>query len=151
MKIAEIYQPTPVTVHAYDTLIDAAQLMRERHVGSLIVVRPELGDDTVKTVGILTDRDIVVAVVAQGSDPRTLTVGDVMNRQPIVAQWDEELSDVLARMRRSGIRRVPVLGTHSELVGVLSLDDIVTHLAGALESIVGAVRGQQLKEGARRP
>jgi CBS domain-containing protein len=151
MKIAAIYHPAPVTVHAYETLIDAAQLMRERHVGSLIVVRPELGDDTLKTVGIITDRDIVVAVIAEGMDPRTLTVGDAMNRQPVVAQCDEELSDVLARMRHRGVRRIAVLGAHGELKGVLSLDDIVTHLAAELESLVGAVRGQQVMEGARRP
>jgi CBS domain-containing protein len=125
--------------------------MRARHVGSLIVVRPELADDTLKTVGIITDRDIVVAVLAQGADPRTLSVGDVMNRQPVVARNDEELSDVLARMRHQGIRRVPVQGARGELLGILSLDDIVTHLATELDGIVGTVRAQQVLEGARRP
>jgi predicted transcriptional regulator len=119
-------------------------------MGYLIVVRPELGDGTVKTVGVITDRDIVVAVVAQGGDPRTLCVGDVMTREPVAAQADEELSDVLSRMRRSGIRRLPVHGARGELVGVLSLDDILTHIASELESIVGTVRGQQVMEGDRR-
>jgi CBS domain-containing protein len=151
MNITEIYQPNPVTIPAYETLTTAAQVMREKHIGYLIVVKPDLVDGSVKPVGVITDRDIVVAVVAKGEDPRTLTVGDVMTYEPVVAHHDENMPDILARMRRIGIRRIPVLGSREELLGVLALDDILTHLADELESIVGAIRGGQVIEHTLRP
>jgi signal-transduction protein with cAMP-binding, CBS, and nucleotidyltransferase domain len=73
MNIRQLCKPNPVTVRAIDDLNSAAEAMREKHVGYLVVVEPGPEDQTFKPVGVLTDRDIVVAVVARGIDPRTCT------------------------------------------------------------------------------
>src|SRR5688572_9194655 len=81
MNVGQICQRNVVTVRASDDLSTAARMMREKHIGYLIVVEPtSQGERT--PVGVLTDRDIVVAVVAQDADPRALTVGDVMTCNP---------------------------------------------------------------------
>jgi CBS domain-containing protein len=78
---------------------------------------------------VLTDRDIVRSVVAREADSRALRVDDVMTRDPLIAQLADDLLDARRRMRRLGVRRVPVVGDSGELLGVLSLDDILDGLA----------------------
>src|SRR5690242_2827795 len=78
-----------VTVRQFDELTAAAQLMREKHIGYLVVVEPDVAEGGARPIGVLTDRDIVVAVVAGGADARALRVGDVMTQQPVtVAEFD---------------------------------------------------------------
>ena len=124
---------------------EAARLMRERHVGCIVVVEP--GDGGRLPAGILTDRDIVLAVVAKDADAKTLRVGDVMTATLASVREADSLYDVLSTMRSRGVRRVPVTGSHGALVGILSLDDVLDALAGqlqALGSVVGRERRQEL-------
>jgi CBS domain-containing protein len=100
---------------------------------------------------VLTDRDIVVAVVAREIDPRTLRVGDVMTREPVVAREEDSSATALQEMRRIGVRRLPVVGEHGRLVGVLSLDDVIDELAAELQNVAGSIRNEQRIEGALRP
>src|SRR6185503_11922485 len=88
MNLRELCKPTAVTIREYDELTKAAQVMRERHVGYLVVVEPKPLDARLKPIGVLTDRDIVIEVLAKNADIRSLRVGDVMTRQPVVV--DEE-------------------------------------------------------------
>jgi CBS domain-containing protein len=140
-----------VTIRPFDELTAAARLMREEHIGYLIVVEPNLGDATVNPVGVLTDRDIVVTVVARETDPRSLKVGDVMTRQPVVAAEDDSIATALQEMRRIGVRRLPVVGQRGQLVGVLSLDDVLDGLAAELQNVAGSIRREQQVESALRP
>jgi CBS domain-containing protein len=151
MHTAEILQRNVVTVQPGDELLWAARLMRERHVGYLVVVEPGLSDGTLRPVGVLTDRDIVVAVIAREIDPRSLRVEDVMTRKPVVAGSDESLPTVLREMRRIGVRRMPVIGDHGELVGVMSLDDVVAALSAQLQEVAGSIRSEQAIEHTLRP
>jgi len=151
MNVGEICQRNVITVRPFDELTGAAQLMREKHVGYLIVVEPALSEGSFKPVGVLTDRDIVIAVVARETDARTLRVGDVMTRQPVVADEGDALATALKQMRRIGVRRLPVVGTHEELVGVLSLDDVIDTLVGELKDVAGSIRSEQLIEHTLRP
>lgn len=151
MKVGDICGRNVVTVREFDELAAAAQLMREHHIGYLVVVRPNVADRTVSPVGVLTDRDIVVGIIAQGTDPRTLTAGDVMKREPIVAEEDSSVSAALRQMREIGVRRLPVVGVMGQLVGVLSLDDVLDAFAEQLMDVARSIRHEIKMEGALRP
>lgn len=100
---------------------------------------------------MLTDRDIVVALVAREVDLRALTVGDVMTRSPLLISESHSLDALLCLMRDAGVRRVPVVGQEGELVGVLSLDDVLERMAEQLMNIVGSIRAEQHTERLLRP
>jgi CBS domain-containing protein len=151
MKVGMLCKRAVVTVREFDELTEAARLMRDKHVGYLIVVEPNPGDDTLKPVGVLTDRDVVVAVVAKDISSSTLRVGDVMTRRPVVAGEGATLASALKDMRRIGVRRLPVVGLTGQLVGVLSLDDEFDVIAGELLDVAGSIRNEQLVENALRP
>ncbi len=151
MKVGDICGRNVVTVREFEELAVAAQLMREHHIGYLIVVEPNVADRMVAPVGVITDRDIVVGVVAQGADPRTLRVGDVMTREPVLAQEDSSVSAALQRMREIGVRRLPVVGSMGQLVGVLSLDDVLDAFAEELMDVARSIRHELKMEGALRP
>jgi CBS domain-containing protein len=125
--------------------------MREKHIGYLVVVDPEVVDQSLRPVGVLTDRDIVVSVVARETDPRALRVGDVMTQQPVTVGSAEPVERALREMRRIGVRRLPVVGQRGELIGVLSLDDVLEVLAGELQNIAGSIRNERVIEGSLRP
>lgn len=126
------------------SLSGAARLMRENHVGSLIVV-DEVGGKRV-AVGILTDRDIVTAVVAPELDLHTFCVEDVMSADLVTAREDDSLIDLMQIMRRKGVRRIPVVGAQGELVGVATLDDVLDVLAEELGLLVAAVASAGKRE-----
>ncbi len=151
MNVGDICTRDVVTVREFDELTAAAQLMREKHVGYLIVVAPMLEDSSFKPVGVLTDRDIVIAVVARETDARTLRVGDLMTRQPVVVDENASVGSALRDMRRVGIRRVPVTGRDGRLLGVLSLDDILGAISEELLDVAGSIRSEVRIEKALRP
>jgi CBS domain-containing protein len=139
-----------VTVGKDDDLVTAAKLMRERHVGYLIVTmqRPDGGAEP---VGVLTDRDIVVSVVAREVDPRSLKVADVMTRQPVTIGPGDSIDETVARMRQFGVRRMPVIDSLQRLVGVVALDDVLDHTCSQLASITASIRNEQRIERELRP
>jgi CBS domain-containing protein len=126
-------------------------MMREKHIGYLVVVEPDVRHNTFRPIGVLTDRDIVVAVLARDVDPRSLIVSDVMSRQPVTISQDAPVSAALMEMRRMGVRRMPVVDQSGVLVGVLSLDDVVEGLAAELQDVAGSIRNERRIEGALRP
>jgi CBS domain-containing protein len=129
----------------------AARLMREKHVGYLIVTEAGAEAGTAKVVGVLTDRDIVVTVVARDAEPRALKVGDVMTRNPLLVGEDGSVEATLSFMRDAGVRRVPVVGARGELKGVLSVDDVLERMAQQLTNIAGSFRTEQRTEEVLRP
>ena len=147
MIVSEICRRNPVTIGAHEELASAAGLMRERHIGYLIVVEPPAP----RAVGVLTDRDIVVGVLARGTDPRLVKVGEVMTREPVVVCEDASLTTALAEMRRIGVRRIPVVDAAGHLTGVLSLDEILDTVAQELLGVIGSIRTEMQTEVARRP
>jgi CBS domain-containing protein len=112
--------------------------MRERHVGCLVVVQ-ELSASQAVVVGMLTDRDVALGVVAADRDPHGMRVGDVMTQDVVKVREEDSLADVLAAMRRKGVRRVPVTGAQDVLVGIVALDDVLAVLAGQLQTMAQAV------------
>jgi len=135
-------------VEASAGVVEAAKQMREEHVGDLIVVEHRAGRRV--PIGILTDRDIVVAIVAKGASPADVTVADAMTEKLLTVQVDNGLEYALKEMRRVGVRRAPVVDENDDLIGVLSIDDIIDHLAVQLGHIADIVRlGQQAELGKR--
>ena len=123
-----------VTATRETSITGAAQLMRDKHVGSLIVV--ENRDNHPEPVGILTDRDIVIEVLAENVDPDAITVGDVMTTAVLKVCEHDSIFEVAQRMRARGVRRVPVVSKQRELVGVLAQDDILALLGEELSLLI---------------
>ncbi|HJS89392.1 MAG TPA: CBS domain-containing protein [Steroidobacteraceae bacterium] len=151
MKVGDICSRNVVTVRELDELTTVAQLMRQKHIGYLVVIEPKIDESTVTPVGVITDRDIVVGVVARETDPRALKVGDVMTRQPVLVREDSSVSAALHHMREIGVRRLPVVDRGGRLTGVLSLDDVLDGLAEELMDVVSSIRHELKVEGALRP
>ena len=139
-----------VTIAFGETPLDgAARRMRDNHVGCLVVVDEVAGKRIV--VGVLTDRDIVTAVVAPGLDAAALRVEDVMTTDLVTAREDDSLIDLVRTMRRKGVRRIPVVGGQGELIGVVTLDDVLDILSQELSLLVGAIESEEKRERQMRP
>ncbi len=123
MTVGKICRRNLDTADELESVQTAAQRMGTRNVGTLVVLR-ERGHP----VGILTDRDVAVRVVGRGRDPYTTCVADVMTTEPETVREDVTIEDALRRMRSRGVRRLPVVGRANECVGMVSLDDILSHL-----------------------
>ena len=123
--------------------------MRAEHVGDLIVTR-ETGGQSVP-VGILTDRDIVVEVVAKNVDPRSIRVSDAMTPKPFVLRVDQGIHYALQEMRHHGVRRAPIVDAAGTMQGVLSIDDAIDYTAALLGDIAGAIVAGRDNEVTDRP
>lgn len=115
---------------AEETVLDAARRMRERRVGTLVVV-----DGVGRPVGLVTDRDLAVRVLADGRDPRRTSVAEVMTFRPRTVGEDTPIEAALSLMRSGGFRRLPVVNDDEKLVGIVSLDDVLALLAEEFASI----------------
>jgi len=140
MKVGDLCRRGVISVDNATDVTSAARRMRGQHVGFLIVY--QLGDPLRRPIGVLTDRDIVLEVIAAKVDPEELTVDDVMTRDPLMASETDELSDVLQAMRLAGIRRVPVVDSREALVGVLAIDDALDTVTGLLCDITGSIKSE---------
>jgi CBS domain-containing protein len=144
MTVRALCNHNVATIDRNSGVVDAAALMREEHVGDLIVVE-ERGGRRVP-VGILTDRGIVVAVVAKRVAANDVTVGDAMTAELLTVREDNGVEHALREMRRVGVRRAPVVDGSGSLIGVLSIDDVIDHLAVQLGHIADIIRAGQRAE-----
>lgn len=123
----------------------AAQRMRDLHVGTLVVVDEQDGQRI--PVGVVTDRDLVVRALCDGAqDVGALVVADVMTSEPVTAREQDDLWDVIKRMRSFGIRRLPVVNDQGRLEGILSFDDLVDLVAEQLSDLSTLVSREQKRE-----
>ena len=151
MNVGQMCQRNAVTVQASDEIVTAARLMREKHVGFLVVVEPAAQPGAVVPVGVLTDRDIVVSTISLGVHPSTLSVGDIMTRKPTVALAQDTIADAIHQMRHCGVRRLPVVGDYGHLIGVIALDDVLTHRADELGAAAAVItKAREHESSARR-
>jgi CBS domain-containing protein len=148
MSVGSICTRHVFSVDAEADAAQAAKAMREYHVGFLVVTSKKEGRTI--PVGALTDRDLVLEVMAQNVDPHAIAVKDIMSAKPLIANEQAPLHDTLLQMRAAGVRRVPVQDAHGKLVGVLSLDDVVGFLNGLVQDLSGAIDREQSVESRRR-
>jgi len=144
MNIGEICSRVVVLARRDTPLSEVAKLMREHHVGSVVVV--EESERGRLPLGIVTDRDIVIEVIAMDLECRTVTAGDIMAGDLVTVQEDEDILDVLRLMRRRGVRRVPVLTASGTLAGLVALDDVMEVLAEEFDDLSKAIVSEQSKE-----
>ena len=130
MSTGEFCTREVVITEKDSSILDVAQLMRTYHVGDVVVVEHR-GEQAVP-VGIITDRDIVVEVIAQEVDLNAVTVGDVMSYDLLSVREDEGIWEVLLQMCDRGVRRIPVVNEAGGLEGILALDDMIELLAEEL-------------------
>ncbi len=150
MNVGTICTRTVSVIDGNTTVKDAAHRMRLDHVGDLVLVEDHAG--RLLPSGILTDRDIVVGIVAHGLEELDrLVVRDVITRPLVTARADEDSMVVAKRMRENGVRRVPVVDEHGELVGILSVDDLLGALHAELEQLTRLVTHQRELEESFRP
>ena len=144
MHIGEICTVQPFSCSRDETVQGAALLMRKHHVGDLVVV-DQLDGERVP-VGIITDRDIVVSVIALALDPASLLVGDVMSDDLLVASENDDVYGTIGKMRFRGIRRVPVVAGSGALSGIVSVDDLLEFLADEMGELSRIAVHQQTHE-----
>ncbi len=135
MSVGRICTRTVDVADLDETAQVAASRMNSRNVGTLVIV-----DDQKKPVGIVTDRDLAMRVVGKGLDPDTTTLDAVMSSLPECVREDTPIESALATMRRGAHRRLPVVDERSQLVGLLSLDDILDLLSEEFAQIGKLVR-----------
>lgn len=145
MKVIDMAVHNVATIPAEKTITECARQMRSEHVGSLVIV-----DDNQRPVGMITDRDIAIQVVALGLDPNTTLVSDVMTTPVVTAKYNESMVVALARMREFGIRRLPIVNDDGELVGVISNSNLVEELSSLLEGLVRNIHSSKAREVALR-
>ena len=133
MRIAEICSHQVACIDAGASIRMAATEMRRHHAGCMVIIDPR--DIERIPRGILTDRDIVVEVIAAGIDPESVTVREVMAHPPATCREDDKLFDAIATMRLLGVRRLPVVGVRGQLVGLVSADDIYSALGMCLREL----------------
>jgi CBS domain-containing protein len=149
VTVGEFCNRRVVTIGPTDTMLEAARRMRAHHVGCLIIVTEVEG--RVTPVGLVTDRDIVVGVLATAREYLdTLQVGDLAIEPLVTAREKESLADALARMRAHGIRRMPVVDDDGALVGLVAFDDILEFLSGELSDLAALVSRERRHEAERR-
>lgn len=144
MNVGELCSREVVVARRDTGLVEAARLMREHHVGSVVVIQEEPAGRV--PVGVLTDRDIVVAAVAKEMDPAKLTVGDVMSAGALVLREQDGVADALRVMRQKGVRRLPVVKNDGTLAGVLAIDDVLELVAEEMDSFVHTLRAEGARE-----
>jgi CBS domain-containing protein len=130
MTCAEVMTPSPTCCNAQHTAIEAAELMRREDVGLV----PVATDDGRKLIGVLTDRDIVLKVVAEGRDPRSTAVTDVMSTDVVTCLPQESVETVMELMATRQVRRIPIVDRDGSLVGIVAQADVATRIANPQET-----------------
>jgi len=144
MSVGQICNREVVFVSKEITVVEAARLMREHHVGALVVTEQREGAP--HPVSILTDRDIVVEIVAENLNIENLLVEDVMSLDLLTIREDEGISEALKLMKGKGVRRIPVVNSDGDLVGIFTVDDMLELLAEELSDIDQLLGREQERE-----
>ena len=148
LKIGKYCTRNAITADKDSSIVEAAKLMRQHHVGSLVIISRDSDGD--KPVGMLTDRDIVLEVLAEEVAVDSVTIDDVMTRKPVTAWEHDDMFATMETMRLKGIRRVPVTDSSGVLVGILTSDDLLGIFYEEMGHMVALISNEQLRELSKR-
>lgn len=137
MDIAGLCQRVVVTVDAHATLREAAVLMRDEHVGALVVTDP---DNASRVVGVLTDRDLVIEILASDADARDTPVGEIASDRLVALPGTSSILEAVSAMEDSGVRRLLVTGDVDRVIGLVSAEDLLDEIAAELDGLARALR-----------
>ena len=127
------------------TVAAAAKLMRQQHVGCVVIV-DQINGGLAVPVGIITDRDIVLEVTAAGLDPHGVSIGSIKPRALVTARADKDALEALQLMRSKGVRRLPVVSEDGRLVGLVAFDDLLELVAEQLSGLTKVISREQARE-----
>lgn len=142
-RLSDFASAAVAVVEPETTALVAAQLMRRHHVGALVVVDAQ---EKTTPVGIVTDRDLVLALMAEGLDPAMFTVGDIMSVELVLAGPDMDAMQAVQLMRANRLRRLVIADDHKRLVGIVTLEDLLELLARELADLAAAALGARDRE-----
>lgn len=140
MQVIDVSTREVVQCSRTATALELAQLMRNSHVGDVVVVDQPDGQKI--PVGIVTDRDLVIEVLARERDPATVTAAELMGPQLVTAGEQDDVHEVTELMRFKGVRRVPIVDSRGSLAGIVALDDLLALIGGEL-TLLGRVMARE--------
>ena len=144
MVVGSLCSRPAVSVATGAPVADVARLMRDEHVGAVVVT--DRRGDRLRPAGIITDRDIVSAQVSRTADLSRLAAADIMTRNPLVLDEEESVDGAIAHLRARGVRRAPVVSRDGALVGLISADDLFAHVARELVALGEIIARQRRAE-----
>lgn len=145
MSVGEFCNRQVVIASPESDIVDVAKLMRQYHVGDVVIVRSE-EEEAKMPLGIVTDRDLVIELMAKEVALEAVTVGDVMSYELVSCRESDGIWDCLQRMQSKRIRRLVVVNDEGSLVGILTIDDLLELLAEEMTALAKVALGQQAKE-----
>ena len=148
MTVGKVCNREVVFIHREASVPEAARLMREYHVGDIVVVKETTGKRV--PVGIVTDRDIVLEVIAAGVNVNDVSVGDIMSNGLVTARENDSVLDTIKIMRAKGVRRLPVINDDNELSGILSVDDLIDLMSEQIADLAKLIAREQKHEQEKR-
>ena len=140
MNIGKYCTRNVITAHKENSIMEAADLMRRHHIGVLVIV------DGNRPTGILTDRDIVMEVIAEEIPLDSVAIEDVMTRSPVTGREDDDIFTTMEMMRKKGIRRLPVTDSLGLLVGIVTTDDLLQVIYEEMGNIISLITREQVQE-----
>jgi CBS domain-containing protein len=144
MNIGELCSRDLVSVPAGSSLRKVAQLMKDEHVG-IVVITKAPADEPV-AAGVITDRDLACALLDRGGDFARMNAEEIMGRDPLVLCEDDSVETAIRKLRDRGVRRAPVVSSRGRLIGLISTDDLVAHVAGELAGLARLLEQQPARE-----
>lgn len=144
MNVGELCTRRAIVVSTSATLTEVAQLMSAEHVGAVVVTAA--GDSHPRVAGIITDRDIVRAQLERTADLSRLSAGETMTPKPLALDEHESIEGAIAHLRARGVRRAPVTAADGSPIGLVSVDDLLVHLATTLIGAAAIVAQQPRAE-----
>ena len=150
MTVGKFCNREVVVTSKDSTIMEVAQLMRHHHVGDIVIV-DDNGGDQPRPIGIITDRDIVMELIACEVSLDDVLVGDVMSYELVTAHEQDSIWDAMNLMRTKGIRRLPVVNEEGGLEGILTIDDLYELLGEELKLLTKVPLREQVNEKEQRP
>lgn len=135
-KAREVMTKDLIYASPQDTIVEVAQLMKNEDIGPVLIVD---NDDSKTLVGIVTDRDLVLKVIAEGHDPKTTRVEEVMSKELVTCRADDDVDVAMQAMAQFQLRRIPIVDNDDRLVGIISQADVATRV-GEPEKTAEVVR-----------
>lgn len=142
MRLGEFCNRSVVVIDRSESVLAAAKLMRKHNVGDVVIMGRSNGKHV--PVAIVTDRDLVLEILAEQVDPESVEIGDIFARKHLVTgRVDDDLDSALDAMQRNGVRRMPVLDEGGSLAGIVTMDDLLEEVTDQMTEIVKLIESQR--------
>lgn len=140
MSIKEFYEQNVLTVAKDTSIVDVAKLMKSHNIGNVVVVDKK--GSGASPVGIITDRDITIKIVADEVDLKQITVDEAMTEDLLILKDSQGLYEAIDMMCAKGVRRAPVVDAKKNIIGIATIDDLIVLIAEEFGSIAKLIRKQ---------